>query len=219
MKRHIITGLVLLGVAAGIYFLCRTLDKDKLFTVMEVPAFNFTDQHNKLIDNDDMLGKVYVVEFFFTNCPTICPIMNRNLKEVEQEINSPDFGVISITIDPKRDTPEALKEHAQKLGITNPNWHFLTADRDLIYQLSKKFNIYVGEDETTAEGLNHSGKIALVDRTGKIRSRYDERGFPVLYYSGLNYSDPEGRKESLGGTYHPQIEWLKEDIKKLLEEN
>ncbi len=218
MKKQIIIGLVLLAVGAGIYFLYKALDKDKLFTAMEVPAFELTDQNNKIIDNQDMLGKVYVVEFFFANCPTICPVMNQNLKEVDKEINHPDFGVISITIDPKRDTSENLKIHADRLGITNPNWHFLTGDRDYIYQLSKKFNIYVGEDENTAEGLNHSGKIALIDKNGKIRSRYDERGFPILYYSGLNYSDAEGKQESLGGVYHPQIEWLKEDIKKLLEE-
>lgn len=218
MKKQITVGLVLLIAAAGIFFLYKALDKDKLFTAMDVPAFQLTNQEKEIISNEDMLGRVYVVEFFFTNCPTICPIMNQNLKEVEKEINSPDFGVISITIDPKRDTPENLKTHANRLGITNPNWHFLSGNRDYIVDLSKKFNIYVGEDETTAEGLNHSGKIALVDKNGKIRSRYDERGFPILYYSGLNYSDPEGKKESLGGTFHPQVNWLKEDIKKLLEE-
>ncbi len=218
MKKQIIVGLVLLIAAAGIFGLYKSLDKDKLFTAMDVPSFQLTNQNGKLMTNEDMLGKVYVVEFFFTNCPTICPVMNQNLKEVEKEINSSDFGVISITIDPKRDTSEALKEHAAKLGIANPNWHFLTGDRGYIYQLSKKFNIYVGEDESTAEGLNHSGKIALVDKNGKIRSRYNERGFPILYYSGLNYSDAEGKKESLGGTFHPQINWLKEDIQKLLKE-
>lgn len=218
MKKQIIVGLVLLIATAGIFFLYKALDKDKLFTAMDVPAFELTNQEKKMIRNEDMLGKVYLVEFFFTNCPTICPVMNQNLKEVEKAINSPEFGIISITIDPKRDTPETLKEHAEKLGISNPNWHFLTGNREYIYQLSKKFNIYVGEDESTAEGLNHSGKIALIDKNGKIRSRYDERGFPILYYSGLNYSDAEGKKESLGGTFHPQINWLKEDIKKLLNE-
>lgn len=185
---------------------------------MEVPAFEFINEENQKISNKDMLGKVYVVEFFFTNCPTICPVMNQNLKEIDQKIHSPEFGVISITIDPKRDTPEALKTHKTQLKIENPNWHFLTGNRDAIYDLSKKFNIYVGEDESTAEGLNHSGKLALVDKNGKIRSRVDSHGVPILYYSGLNYSDEEGRNESLGGDFHPQINWLEEDIKKLLNE-
>ncbi len=219
MKKNVIVLLLLMvSVLAVIWFL-RNRSHEKLFEVMDVPKFEMTNQNNQLISNQDMLGKVYVVEFFFTNCPTICPVMNQNLKEVEQEINSPDFGVISITIDPKRDTPENLKLHREHLKIVNPNWYFLTADRDYIHQLSKKFNIYVGEDENSAEGLNHSGKLALVDKNGKIRSRFGENGVPILYYSGLNYVDPEGKNESLGGSYHPQIEWLIEDIQKLLDEN
>ncbi len=216
-KKLFLLVFIIVGVLVLIWFF-KNQSEGKLFEVMAVPEFELANQDNILITEKDMRGKVYTVEFFFTNCPTICPIMNQNLKEIEQEINSSDFGIISITIDPKRDTPENLKIHAGKLRIDNPNWHFLTGDRDYIYSLSKKFNIYMGEDESTAEGLNHSGKIALVDKKGKIRSRYNSSGVPVLYYSGLNYSDPEGKKESLGGAFHPQIEWLKEDIKKLLEE-
>ena len=218
MKKQLAVGLVITILVAGIVLAFRWFNQGQLFQVMDVPEFELTNQHNQTISEHEMLGKVYVVEFFFTNCPTICPVMNQNLKEIEKEINHPDFGVISITIDPKRDTPEKLKIHAERLGIHNSNWHFLTGDRDYIYELSQKFNIYVGEDETTAEGLNHSGKFALVDKNGKIRSRFDAQGMPILYYSGLNYSDSKGKKESLGGTFHPQIEWLKEDIKKLLEE-
>ena len=185
---------------------------------MKVPDFELVSQDGQLISNEDLLGKVYVVEFFFTNCPTICPVMNQNLKEVEKEVNHPDFGVISITIDPKRDTPEVLKEHKKRLQIDNPNWHFLTGERDYIYQLCKEFNIYVGKDENTADGLDHSGKIALIDKEGKIRCRYDQNGIPILYYSGLNYTDERGKKESLGGAFHPQVKWLEEDIRKLLGE-
>lgn len=218
MKKQLIVGIVITVLIATLVLSYQLLNKDKMFTVMEVPKFELINQNNQTISEKDMLGRVYVVEFFFANCPTICPVMNQNLKEIEKEINHPDFGIISITIDPKRDTPENLKIHAEKLGIKNQNWHFLSGDRDYIYDLSKKFNIYVGEDETTAEGLNHSGKFALIDKQGNIRSRFDERGMPILYYSGLNYSDPQGKTESLGGTFHPQVEWIKEDIKKLLNE-
>lgn len=218
MKKQLIAGIVITVLILALVFTYRLLNKDKMFNVMEVPKFELTNQDNRLISENDMLGKVYVVEFFFANCPTICPVMNQNLKEIDKEINHAEFGIVSITIDPKRDTPENLKIHAGRLGITNPNWHFLTGDRDYIYDLSKKFSIYVGEDETTAEGLNHSGKFALIDKHGNIRSRFDERGMPILYYSGLNYSDPQGKQESLGGTFHPQVEWIKEDIRKLLNE-
>lgn len=218
MKKQLWTGIILTIIIVGAFLVYRNLNRDKLFTVMQVPDFELINQNEETITHQNMLGKVYVVEFFFTNCPTICPIMNQNLKEVEQKINHPDFGVVSISIDPKRDTPEKLKIHKNKLQIKNPNWHFLTGNRKYIYELSKKFNIYVGEDESSAEGLNHSGKFALVDKKGNIRSRFDERGLPILYYSGLNYSDKNGKNQSLTGTFHPEIEWLKEDIIKLLEE-
>jgi len=185
---------------------------------MKVPEFSMTNQHQQTISNRDMLGKVYVVEFFFTSCPTICPVMNQNLRSIEDEINHPNLGFISITIDPKRDTPERLLEHAKQIGVKSPNWHFLTADRSTIEQLSEQFNIYVGKDETTAEGLDHSGKLALVDQQGNIRSRFGKNGVPILFYSGLNYKDADGKEPALGGKYHPEIEFLKEDIKKLLNE-
>lgn len=217
MSRKIALLVLIVVCGLGLIWWMQNPSKE-FFEVMKVPEFELTNQNNQIITNEDMLGKVYVVEFFFTNCPTICPVMNQNLKKIESEINHPDFGIISITIDPKRDTPEVLNEHKQKLQIDNPNWHFLTGNRDYIYQLSKEFNIYVGKDEMTAEGLDHSGKIALIDKEGKIRCRYGQNGVPILYYSGLNYADEEGRKESLGGEFHPQIKWLEEDVKKLLEE-
>lgn len=218
MKKQLGIGLILLVLAIGVYFLFSKLNRSELFQVMEVPEFELTNQNNQTIRNTDFLGKVYVVEFFFTNCPTICPIMKSNLIEIDKEINHPDFGIISITIDPKRDTPEVLKTQKERLKIQNPNWHFLTGDRDYIYDVSKEFNIYIGEDYASAEGLNHSGKLALVDKTGKIRSRYNDKGMPILYYSGLNYTDPEGKNESLGGEFHPEVEYLKQDIRALLNE-
>lgn len=214
-KQILLIGVLLCGVLAAIYFV-KNQSKDQLFVVMDVPEFEFANQDNQIITPKELLGKVYVVEFFFTNCPTICPVMNQNLIKVESEINSPDFGIISITIDPKRDTPEVLKKHKQHLGIHNPNWHFLSADRESIYSVSKKFNIFMGKDESSAEGLEHSGKMALVDKNGKIRSRYNASGIPILYYSGINYEDPKGKTSSLTGKYHPEMDMLKEDIKVLL---
>lgn len=216
-KQLILAAILILGFATWFYFF-KNNSNDELFEVMQVPEFEMKDQNNKLISPKDMLGKVYVVEFFFTNCPTICPIMNQNLMQVDSDINHPDFGILSITIDPKRDTSEVLREHKSHLGIQNENWHFLTANRDYILNMSKKFNIYMGEDVNSVEGLEHSGKMALVDKNGKIRSRYNSHGIPILYYSGLNYKDEKGMESSLTGKFHPEINWLKEDIKILLNE-
>lgn len=185
---------------------------------MKVPDFELTDQNNKKITNKDMLGKVYLVEFFFSKCPTICPVMNTNMRFIEDEINSPDFGIISISIDPENDTPELLKQHAKKIGAKSPNWHFLTGNRDYIGNLADQFDIYVGDKEDESENLNHSGMIALVDQEGNIRCRYNKENMPILYYSGLNYEDKEGTLPKLNGKYHPDREILIEDIKKLLKD-
>lgn len=203
--------LLFLGIGLGMSYF-----KNNLFTVMKVPDFELTDQNRKKITNKDMLGKVYLVEFFFSTCPTICPVMNTNMRAVEEEINDPNFGIISISIDPDNDTPEKLKQHAQRIGVKSPNWHFLTGNRAYIGKLADEFDIYVGNQEDESENLNHSGMIALVDKDGNIRCRFDKNNKPILYYSGLNYEDKEGTNPKLNGKFHPDREYLIEDIKKLL---
>lgn len=217
-KRKIIAPLVIIALLFLGIGMAMSYFKKSLFTVMSVPKFELTDQHEKKITNNDMLGKVYLVEFFFSQCPTICPVMNENMKHIQDTINNPNFGIISISIDPTNDTSEVLNAHAKKIGATSPNWHFLTGDRDYIGQLAKQFNIYVGDKEDQAESLNHSGMIALVDKDGNIRSRFNEHNMPILYYSGLNYSDAEGTQTDLRGKYHPDRERLVEDIQKLLKD-
>ena len=207
----VIIALLFLGIGFGMSYF-----KNNLFTVMKVPDFELTNQNNKKITNKDMLGKVYLVEFFFSTCPTICPVMNTNMRAIEDEINDPNFGIISISIDPQNDTPEILKQHAQRIGVKSPNWHFLTGNRAYIGKLADEFDIYVGNQEDESENLNHSGMIALVDKEGNIRCRFDANNKPILYYSGLNYEDKEGTNPKLNGKYHPDREYLIEDIKKLL---
>ncbi|WP_294239948.1 SCO family protein [uncultured Chryseobacterium sp.] len=206
-----VMAILFLGIGIGMgYF------KKNLYTVMKVPAFRLTDQNKKKITDKDMLGKVYLVEFFFSRCPTICPVMNTNMRAIEEEIDDSGFGIISISIDPEHDTPELLKEHAERIGVKSPNWHFLTGNRDYIGKLADQFNIYVGDKEDESESLNHSGMIALVDKDGNIRCRYNKDNMPILYYSGLNYEDPAGKTPKLAGKYHPDREILIEDIRKLL---
>jgi len=217
-KTRFLIPLLLLAIIAGSIVYGKMYFENNLFTVMQVPDFTLTDQNGKKISNKDMLGKVYVVEFFFSTCPTICPIMNTNMRFVEDQINDPNFGIISISIDPEHDTPEILKKHAHKIGAKSPNWHFLTGDRTYIGNLADEFEIYVGDKEDDAESLNHSGMFALVDKKGNLRCRYDENNKPILYYSGLNYEDKEGKNSSLQGTYHPDRQKLIEDIQKLLRE-
>lgn len=180
----------------------------------KAPEFKLIDQNGDTITNEDYLGKVYVAEFFFSTCPTICPIMNKNLVEIQNEIeNEEDFGIASFSIDPTYDTPEVLREYAEKYGITNPNWHLLTGDKDYIYELANNgFNIYAGEDESAAGGFAHQGMFALVDQEGYIRSRRDAYGNPIIYYRG----SVERNKSVAEGEETPEIDILIEDIKNLL---
>lgn len=216
-KSKLIAPIIVIAVLFLVIGIGTSYFRKSLYTVMKVPDFQLTDQNAQMISNKDMLGKVYLVEFFYSHCPTICPVMNSNMKYIMTEINRPDFGIVSISIDPTHDTPEVLKNHARMIGATSQNWHFVSGDRDYIGNLADQFDIYVGDKEDQSESLNHSGMIALVDQDGNLRCRFDENNMPVLYYSGLNYDDPEGTKTSLRGKYHPDREKLIEDIKKLLQ--
>jgi len=159
----------------------------KLREIGPAPKFSLTDQNNKAITNADYLGKVYVLEFFFSTCPSICPKMNRNMVDIQNKFfGNPNFGIASISIDPDHDTPQVLKDHAKLLGAKSSNWHFLTGNKDYIYSLANKgFNLYAGENSKVNGGFEHSGLFALIDKKGFIRCRTDEYGNPILYYDGI----------------------------------
>jgi len=182
----------------------------------KVPSFEFINQDSLVITNKDYLGKVYVVEFFFTSCPTICPIMTENLVSLQEEFKKSDgFGVASFTITPEYDTPRVLKEYAEKHGITDLDWHLMTGSQETIYDLANTgFNIFVSEMPDAPGGFEHAGIFALIDRNGYIRSRVDEFGNPIIYYRG---TITEGQGENDEGEKE-QISILREDIYKLLKE-
>jgi len=171
----------------------------------KVPDFSFTDQNNLTISNIDYEGKVYVLEFFFTTCPSICPIMNRNMLKIEKDFGQrDDFGIASITINPTTDTPFKLKEYSENYRVTSLNWHFLTGDSDAIFEMANKgLNIFAGLNPNVNGGFEHQGFFALADKGGYLRSRKDKYGNPKIFYQG---------------TDEKEIELLKEDIQLLLEE-
>lgn len=179
-----------------------------------VPDFKFVDQHGDTISNKDYEGKVYVAEFFFSSCPTICPIMKKNLGALQEEFSeNEDFGIASFSIDSAHDTPEVLKEYAENNNITHPNWHLMTGDSQHIFDLANTgFNVYAGEEESAEGGFAHSGYFALIDRDGYIRSRRDQFGNPIIYYRG---SVPRGTIAG-PGEEEPQTDILIQDVKNLL---
>ena len=181
-----------------------------------VPDFKFINQNGELISNSDYLGKVYIVEFFFTTCTTICPIMNINLVHIQNSFTAfPEFGIASFSINPEYDTIEVLNQYANDNGIVNSNWNLMTGNRNDIYKLANDgFNLYTAASSEFVDGFEHSGYFALVDKNGYIRCRNDQFGNPKIYYKGsVNFQeklDPNGESE--------EITFLKEDLLKLLSE-
>ena len=182
----------------------------------KVPDFRFINQNEELVSNKDYLGKVYIVEFFFTTCTTICPIMNTNLVHIQNSFTAfPDFGIASFSINPEYDTSEVLRLYAQDNGITNSNWNLMTGERNEIYKLANDgFNLYTAASSDFVDGFEHSGYFAIIDKEGYIRSRVDQFGNPKIYYKGsVNFNeklDNNGEAE--------EITLLKEDLLKLLNE-
>jgi protein SCO1/2 len=176
----------------------------------KVPDFEFIDQEGVRITNEDYKNKVYVAEFFFSTCPSICPIMNQKMLTIQDVFfGNPQFGIASISITPEIDTPEVLKSYAKENGITHKNWHLLTGRPDsVVYALAKDgFKLYAGKGDDGHGGFEHSGYFALVDKKGFIRSRKDENGNIIIYYNALQDNG-----------FPDQIKELKEDIKILLDE-
>lgn len=181
-----------------------------------VPAFEFINQDSLVISDKDYEGKVFVAEFFFTSCPSICPIMSKNLVEVQNEFQtSANFGIASFSITPDYDTPRVLKEYAERYGITDLDWHLMTGDQEKIYDLANSgFNIFAAEMPDAPGGFEHSGLFALIDKNGYIRSRVDDFGNPIVYYRGA-ITEEQGENDH---GEKQQITDLVEDIKKLLKE-
>ncbi|MBJ2176074.1 SCO family protein [Aureibaculum sp. A20] len=210
MKKTYI-GIAFIVLVFGIWAVPKIVDRLSPTTLLKfekVPDFKFTNQNSKEVSNENFKNKVYVVEFFFTSCPTICPKMHISMLKIQDEFyGNPNFGMASITIDPKRDTPETLKKYADKHNVTLKNWQFLTGDKDVIYDFANiGFKLYAGENEEAEGGFEHSGLFALVDKNGFIRSRTVTSGEfenPIKFYDGL---DAE------------QVQMLKEDITILLNE-
>jgi protein SCO1 len=169
----------------------------KLPVVNRVKPFSFTNQDGQQVTERNMEGKVYVAEYFFTTCPSICPMLNTNMLKVYEEYkNEPAFMILSHTVDPDNDTVGRLKWYADSLKVNTKQWVFLTGRKDSLYMAAR--NSYVLDDpQNNLQNINdqflHTQFFALVDRIGRVRKIYD----------GL-------KKE--------EVEELKKDIKKLLRE-
>lgn len=160
----------------------------------KISEFSFINQDSIVIANKTFDGKIYVADFIFLSCTTICPKMNAELDKVYQIYkDNPQVSFLSHTIDPKNDTIARLKEFSQAMGV-NKNWHFVTGNKDSIYSIAtNSYFTTAYPDEKEPGGLVHGGGLMLVDKNRHIRGVYD-------------------------GTYGKETQRLINDIKILLKE-
>ncbi|EDM36808.1 hypothetical protein PBAL39_18079 [Pedobacter sp. BAL39] len=140
-----------------------------------IPDFKFLNQDSTYISNEQFKDKIYIADFFFTSCSTICPTMHRNMKTIfEKYKDNPDVKYLSHTIDFKYDKPSVLKRYAQKLGVDGSQWQFVYGTKDSIYKLAEySYLVAVMEDTTARDGYVHQGWLVLIDRQRRIRGAYD----------------------------------------------
>jgi protein SCO1/2 len=139
-----------------------------------LPDFAYVDQDSNTISTAAVQNKIFVTEFFFTSCPSICPKMQAQMLRVyEKYNNNPDVLILAFTIDPARDTVSKLKGYAKKLGIESTKWHLLTGNKDSIYNTADNFLVSAAEDADAPGGHVHSGNFILVDKQRRLRGYYD----------------------------------------------
>ncbi|AFK04818.1 electron transport protein SCO1/SenC [Emticicia oligotrophica DSM 17448] len=140
-----------------------------------IPDFSFVNQDSAVITNKNYEGKIYVTDFFFTTCPTICPVMKKQMLRVyEKYKTNPKVGILSHSIDPRHDSVQVLREFAKRLGISGNMWNFVTGEKSKIYEIGEKsYYVTAGEDSTAAGGIIHSGAFILVDTKRRVRGVYD----------------------------------------------
>lgn len=137
--------------------------------------FSFVDQDSVEVTNETFQDKIYVADFFFTSCRTICPIMKTQMLRVyDSTLNDPDVLLLSHSIDPEYDTVALLRDFAERLGVKSSKWHFVTGVKDSIYSIAQtSYFATAMEDKSEPDGFIHSGAFLLVDKQKRLRGKYD----------------------------------------------
>jgi len=155
----------------GLPILSRQVEKDGVLIHQEIPAFSFVNQDSQMITNETFHEKAYVVDFFFTSCPTICPTLAQQMLRIHDRFET-EAGLVllSHTIDPKRDTVAKLAHYARNLGVSSERWHFVTGEKSELFGIADDYFNIVVENDDVPEGLDHSGRLVLVDKNKHIRA-------------------------------------------------
>ncbi|MGA0283724.1 MAG: SCO family protein [Saprospiraceae bacterium] len=136
-----------------------------------IPDFEFINQDSQLVTNQELTEYIYISDFFFTSCPSICPIVKKQMLRIYDKYKSNSMvKLVSHTIDPKRDTADKLKRYAADLGVDTDKWVFLTGDKESLLDIADAYFVAAYEDPDAPGGFDHSGKIILVDTKRQVRS-------------------------------------------------
>jgi len=156
-------------------------------TFHRIPDFSFVNQFSDTVSQSDYEGNIYLANFVFTTCPTICPVMTYNMRRIQQKMAQyPNFKILSHSVFPEYDTPKILLEYANKMEADLSNWNFVTGDRNAIYSIASSYFVNVMEDSTAEGGFLHSEYFVLVDKEGRIRAREDDNGNNIGVYDGTS---------------------------------
>jgi protein SCO1/2 len=179
----LISFFILLAAVFMTYFYKVTKEAPKkLPTIGEaghkVGRFSFTNQEGQQLTNEDVKGKIYVVEYFFTTCKGICPKMNENMSKVYEAFRgNEDVKILSHTVDPKKDTVGAIKAYSLRYEADPRQWYFLTGDKKELYDMARYSYLVTASDDTAAVDIEsdfiHTDRFVLVDRWGNIRGQYE----------------------------------------------
>lgn len=189
LKSKTVLALLLLCTSSCIYYSCTSEPQrlpilgpryvndqgDSVFNT--IPHFEFTNQLGKKVTEKDFEGKIYVSDFFFTSCPTICPVMKSQMLRIYEHFkDNPEVAILSHSIDPYHDSVDVLKTYAQGLGVEGDQWSFVTGNQEEIYKIAlENYMTTALEDSTAVEegGFVHSGAFLLIDMQKRVRGQYD----------------------------------------------
>ncbi|MEM1220923.1 MAG: SCO family protein [Bacteroidota bacterium] len=140
----------------------------------KIPPFQFLDQDSTLINNEVLGESIYIADFFYTYCPSVCPKVKQQMLRVYEHFpEETPLKLVSFALDPSRDSVLYLRGYANNLGVESERWHFLSGDVEETWSLARDFLISVQRDSDEPGGITHSGKLILVDRQGHIRGFAD----------------------------------------------
>ncbi len=158
----------------------------------KIPDFSFINQNNDIVINDSLDGNIYIANFFFTSCPTICPIMTKNMAYVQSKLSVyPNIKFLSHTVDPLNDNPERMLDYINNLksknvNISLSNWDFVTGEKKELYEIASAYFVNVSPDSLAPGGFLHSEYFVIVDKEGRVRSGIDKNNNVVGVYDGTN---------------------------------